>query len=263
MRGSRAQLGGVELRLEGDLGSVRLWRVALDVDAAEEARHREGLAADELARAEGFSGEAARRRYVAARGALRALLGELLGEPPGSVRIEAGPSGKPRLAGSGRTGIHFNVSHSGDLALICVADREVGVDLESVRPVPDAVAIARRRFAPEEASFVEQANAGASGGQRSEVDRRFLLCWTRKEALVKALGAGLDFDLRSFTVPLEPAGGVVELGARSGGEPQRWLLTDVPLGDAHVGALAIPAPATDGGVDSTASPQTLADLDWK
>jgi 4'-phosphopantetheinyl transferase len=107
---------------------VHLWRVELDVGADAEERLREKLAPDEVVRAEGFANARARRRFVVARGTLRALLGDLLDEHPQSLPIEAGPGGKPRLADT-EPRLHFNVSHSGDLALICIADGvEVGVD---------------------------------------------------------------------------------------------------------------------------------------
>jgi 4'-phosphopantetheinyl transferase len=220
----------VELRLKEDLAPVRIWRVELDIGPEEEAKLRTGLTADELARAKDFASEEARHRYAVARGILRALLGSLLNTPPRSVPIEAGPGGKPRLAGN-RSRLHFNLSHSGHLALIAIADREVGIDLEAIRPVPSALEIARRRFAPAEARFVEE-------GDEGEIDRRFLLCWTRKEALVKAVGAGLGVDLRSFAVPLAGAGGIVSIDGFNDKRAQSWRIVDVPIGDEHLAAVA-------------------------
>jgi len=224
------------------VSQVRLWRVDLDVGADAEARFRRELSPGEIARAEGFASAPARRRFVVARGTLRVLLGEQLGERPGSIAIETGPSGKPRLAGAAPR-LGFSVSHSGDLALICIAECEVGVDLEGLRPVPDAVEIARRRFAPAEARFVGEGGPG-------DVDRRFLTCWTRKEALVKAVGAGLSFDLGSFTVPLDERDGIVSLDDPGKTRAQRWLISDIPLDDAHIAALALPATAV--GAERTA-----------
>jgi len=221
---------------------VRLWRVDLDTGVEDEAELIGTLSADELARAERLARPEARRRFVVARGMLRRLLGEALGESPESISIAEDVLGKPRLAGGERR-LGFNVSHCGDLALICIsAGGEVGVDLEALRPVPSAVEIARRRFSAAEARYVEQGRRTSSdNGRPSEVDRRFLRCWTRKEAIVKAIGAGLDFDLRGFSVPLGATGGIVELDDSEGGEPQGWLLVDVPLGPGHVGALALTA----------------------
>ena len=220
------------------LAPLRLWRLELDVEAGIEAELRRTLSSEELARAEAFADRKARRRYAVARGTLRELLGSLLGERPGSVPIEEGPRGKPRLAGAGQE-LHFSVSRSGDVALVCIAGgRAVGVDLEALRPVPSAVAIARRRFAPAEARFVEE-------GGPAETDRRFLRCWTRKEAVAKAIGTGLDIDLRGFIVPLGRSGGVVSAGD-SAHPAAGWLVADVAVGDGHVAALAMPAPARPG-----------------
>lgn len=224
-----------------------LWRVGLDVRAEAEARLRRELAPAEIEAAERFVSRQARSRYVVARGTLRVLLGSLLGERPGSIPIELGASGKPRLAGSAPR-LGFNVSHSDDLALICIAEGvEVGVDLEAVRPVPDAVAIARRRFIPAEARFVEEE-------ERTDVDRRFLLCWTRREALAKATGAGLSFDLRSLAVPFVEPSGIVSLEVHGNERAQHWLISEVPLGEEHVAAVAVPAAALGEGGDPTPSP---------
>lgn len=217
--------------------AARLWRVDLDVGAEAEASLREQLSADEVARAERFAKPRDRSRFVVARGTLRTLLGSLLDERPGAVALEAGPSGKPRLAGS-EHGLRFNVSHSGDLGLICIAEcGEVGVDVEAVRPVPSAVTLAERYFTRAEASFVDGGGVGAGAG----ADRRFLFCWTRKEALAKAVGLGLALDLRSFAVPLDPPSGIVVLKGPDGGPAERWRVLDVPVDSEHVAALALPA----------------------
>lgn len=232
---------------------MRLWRVDLDVGAETEEGLRDQLPPGDIAKSETFASAGARRRYVVTRGTLRTLLSSTLNEPPKSIPIQVGPNGKPYISGEGH-GVHFNVSHSADTAMICVATcGDVGVDLESVREVPAAVALARRHFAPVEAGFVEAGGAAGAAG-------RFLLCWTRKEALVKAIGAGLDFDLRSFVVPLSSPGAVVPIDGPEGGGARRWLLLDVPLGDEHVAALALPASAADRGAIPAPGPaQALCD----
>jgi len=237
------------------LAWARLWRARLDVDATVEVELGGELTAEETARAERFARPEDRRRFVVARGVLRMLLGSILGENPRSIPIDAGPSGKPRLADA-EHGVFFNVSHSRDEALVCIAGGgEVGVDLEAVRPVRSAVAIARQRFASAETSFIE---AGATTG---EVNRRFLLCWTRKEALAKAVGAGLSFDLRRIGVPLAAAGGLVSIGDREGTpSSQRWLLVNVPLGAEHVATLALPASALAGNAPAAPEPERTTEM---
>jgi 4'-phosphopantetheinyl transferase len=153
---------------------------------------------------------------VAARAALRRLLADATGARPEALALEAGRDGKPRLPGGPR----FSVSHAGDLALVALDPaRELGVDLEPVRVVPEAADIAERWFAPEERALLRA--AGADGGAA------FARVWTRREAWLKGLGVGLD---EAF------AGRPVDLA--------RWTLHDLVPAPGHAGALAI---AREGG----------------
>jgi len=69
---------------------------------------------------------------VASEWALREILGRYLGLAADELRFETGRYGKPRLADP-RGELAFNLSHSGSLALVAVARREVGVDVERIR----------------------------------------------------------------------------------------------------------------------------------
>jgi 4'-phosphopantetheinyl transferase len=115
---------------------------------------------------------------------LRRVLAAYLGEAPEEIELTAGEHGKPRLA-DGPERLAFNLSHSGRLALVAVArDREVGVDVERVRPERDLLALAERALAPEEATAVREAD-------EPERTRLFYELWTRHEARLKCLGVGL------------------------------------------------------------------------
>ncbi len=165
-------------------------------------------------------------RFVARRAALRRLLAERVGVPAGSLRFETGPRGKPALVYP-RAGLHFSTSSREGDAIIAIADVEVGVDLEPVRPVPELEAIMAAHFGPLE----HRALVGLTGASR---DRAFLQCWTRKEALVKAIGVGLDLALPS----LETGDGrddprLVQWDGRT------WVLRNVDLGSSLVCALAV------------------------
>ena len=93
-----------------------------------------------------------RRRFVVARARLRALLAERLGTRPQALELARAAGGKPQLAPRlAASGWRFNVSHCEELVLYAFSrDREVGVDLEAIRPVAEADAIAARFFAPAE-----------------------------------------------------------------------------------------------------------------
>jgi 4'-phosphopantetheinyl transferase len=163
------------------------------VAEAEAAGVGEHLSADERARAARFRVEAPRRRFVAARGLLRSLLGGYLGAPGAQIEIASGRNGKPELR-AGR--LQFSVSHSGERVLVAFAgDRPLGVDIEEIRVAPDLLDIARRYFAPDEAAAIAQLAA-------AERPAAFFSLWTRKEACLKVdgegIGAGLARPLGAF-----------------------------------------------------------------
>lgn len=134
-------------------------------------------------------------RFVAARAMLRLLLGRRLGVVPGLVPLTAQPDGKPELA-IGPTGLHFNVSHSGGIAVVGLAGAPIGVDVEVCRPVPRAQRLADRFFARSESVWLAAVPA-------SERDRAFLALWTCKEAYVKAVGGRLGPSLARVEVDPE------------------------------------------------------------
>ena len=125
--------------------------------------------------------EPAARRRAYANEALRAILATHL---PGGAEIEivAGEHGKPRLAAGGA---EFNLSHSGELALVALsAEHPVGVDVEQVRAERDAVALAEKALGPEDVRAVREAGPG-------DRDLVFHRLWARHEARLKCLGAGI------------------------------------------------------------------------
>jgi 4'-phosphopantetheinyl transferase len=183
------------------------WAVPLVVgDAARQALW-DSLAADERKRAEEFRFDELRQRFVVAHGALRTVLGNYIGQQPGDIAFALDDRGKPRLGSEyAATKLHFNLSHSDDLALILVAkDCEIGIDVEQTRDVSRLEHIARRFFHPAEAAAV----LATAEDARNDA---FLRCWTAKEAVLKAYGTGIAESLDAFQVPLsESFEGWVEL----------------------------------------------------
>lgn len=152
------------------------------------------LSPEEQSRAGRFRFSVHRRHFVAARGVLRYLLGHYASIPAGDIRFKEGPYGKPEMPGSG--GIRFNVSHSGELGLYAIAvQREVGADIEQHRPMDDLESVSRHYFASREVAELEQVAL-------PDRNAAFFRCWSRKEAFVKALGAGLSLPLDSFCVSI-------------------------------------------------------------
>ncbi len=165
---------------------AHVWRASLEIPAVETERLRQILAADELRKAERFRFPGDRSRFIVARGTLRTILGGYLNMKPDEVRFCYGPFGKPELAeeADGET-LRFSVSHSGGLALYAVTlGREIGVDLEYIRPDLMVEEIACQFLSPMEINLLKS----CPGHLRKQA---FFALWTRKEAYLKALGTGL------------------------------------------------------------------------
>jgi 4'-phosphopantetheinyl transferase len=222
-----------------DADAVHVWRIALAVPDAEQAERAAVLARDEVARAARFHFERDRRRWTAARGAVRAVLAGYAGVPAASLAFRVGPHGKPALDGpAARAGLDFNVSHSGDLALCAVThERAVGVDVEAIRPDFATGEVARRFFAPAEVAALE----ALPPAERVEA---FFACWTRKEAYIKARGTGIALGLDRFEVSLAPGRPVALLATQDGPvAAARWRLGALAPGEGYAGALVTDGPA--------------------
>jgi len=207
-----------------------LWRVDLRDEPA--ASEHELLDADERARAARFAFEHLRRRYRAAHVALRRLLARCGDGDPAALRFEHGPHGKPRLAGDAAPS--FNLSDSDDVALIALApEGEIGVDVERLRAVDDAVELAAVHFCEREAAWLAAAAT-------TERDRAFLRVWVGKEACLKALGSGLSLPAASFdgglTGPVEAVWRRVTIPTPAGAATVE--LTEIDAGTDCVAALA-------------------------
>ncbi len=217
-----------------DDNEVHVWRSELDLSRAELTSLAKTLARDEQERAARFRFPQDRRRFIAARGLLRKILARYLDRDPAKLQFCYGPFGKPALASnSGVDGLRFNVSHSQGFALHAVSfRRELGVDLECIRPDLPWEQIAKRFFSPEEIDALRKV-------PRYLKHEAFLNCWTRKEAFVKARGGGLSLRLDQFSVSLIPGGPAALLRIEDNlQEASRWGLEQLRPWPDYVAALA-------------------------
>jgi 4'-phosphopantetheinyl transferase len=177
----------------------------------------------EQRRADAFVFPEHRYCFVQAHAALRQILHRYTGILPGDLRFASGQYGKPHLSNFSAAPLGFNLSHSGDLAVVAVGNvPEVGVDIESIRPVPDWEEIARLSFHPVESEWVRSAAAE----RRTEA---FFQVWTKKEAYIKACGRGMSHPLDSFRV----VGPVSQ---------QEYVITRLELPPGYAGAVAYSPP---------------------
>lgn len=185
-------------------GSISCNDAAVSIYVADFSRTRFPIASksfsqEELERASRFTNPIVSQRYLAGRGILRLVLANWLDTEPSEVKIVYNPFGKPSLASqSAKYTIHFNLSHcEKDLVIAVCKGAPVGIDIETNRSLPDEASIVQRFFHPGE---IEEYFT-LPPPLRSQA---FINAWTRKEAIVKAIGSGLSTNLDSFRVSLDP-----------------------------------------------------------
>ena len=216
---------------------IEIWTTRLDLDADAIAACAALLSPDEIARMRRFRPEHKRREFTITRALLRIVLGQALSCEPASIVFCYGAHGKPTLAGDFRAHeLSFNVSHSHNMATLVIAEGvDTGIDIERVRPDADFTGLARRYFSAGEARYlaglVEEARPAA-----------FFACWTRKEALVKALGMGISFGLNEFSVSMDPDEIEVRLHSDHPALSGNWRLYSFRPSPDYVCAVAVNNP---------------------
>lgn len=226
-----------ELAMSSD--EVHVWRASLNQPASCIQRLAQTLSADERLRAERFHFERDRRHFIVSRGLLRKILGRYLGVEPGRLQFDYGPYGKPSLDPKGfqnplGLALRFNLTHSHELALYAITHgREIGVDLEYIRPVAEADHIAEQFFSARERAVFHAL-------PMSQKEEAFFNCWTRKEAYLKASGHGLDWPLNKVEVSLAPGEPAKLLSiARDCQEASRWFIQALTPAPGYVAAVAV------------------------
>jgi 4'-phosphopantetheinyl transferase len=176
---------------------VHLWRFGLNVSDLALSRFREMLSETEIVRADRFRFPDLRRRFVAARGALRSILSGYLSMDPRQLTFCYGSYGKPSIRNS-LNEIEFNLSHSNELMVAAVCRRGfVGVDIEKEDPHFPAKEIATRYFCEREKNEIAKVDDAKSL-------QTFFQLWTAKEAVTKATALGLSLELSKVEIGLDP-----------------------------------------------------------
>ena len=210
---------------------VDLWLGPSFIDEAASNFASGLLSSDETNRARRFHFDRDRKRFMAARAELRLVLAEYTGGSPGTIQFQYGPYGKPELK-CRESRLHFNLSHAGDYVVIAVTvGMRVGVDLErmEVDRKGDLDRCARQ--------FCEREQDYIFGGKSSPLGRaeRFYRIWTRKEAVLKAVGIGLGGGLDSFQISVNDSKVVARQGDFWLGS--RWFVQDFNTPAGYAGAV--------------------------
>jgi 4'-phosphopantetheinyl transferase len=216
-----------DLRLP--LDEVHIWRVGLQMESSALWACWDLLSPEETWVASSHRFVKDLREFVITRAVLRTLLAHYTGQSPVGLRFESNSAGKPALEGV--QSLHFSVSHCSDLALIAVARVRIGIDVEHVRPGNFWQKVIGQCLSPRECAYLEALPA------KSRTQALYRL-WTRKEAVLKAVGTGLLYPPHQVCVlPENKEPSVVSLLGSN------WFVRQVPAPGRYAAAAAIEAPA--------------------
>lgn len=169
---------------------IDIWLYPLHDDSPEAG---DCLSPDEQQRAARFYFPRHQRRFTNAHAVLRMILARYLGDQPSQLAFTTGKKGKPELLKT--PFLQFNLSHSGDMALLAVGqDHPLGIDLEhfSARPY---IGIGEQLFSKQE-------NQALRAAPPALIALTFFNIWAQKEAFIKACGLGLSYPTQQFDVPI-------------------------------------------------------------
>jgi 4'-phosphopantetheinyl transferase len=208
-----------------ELNDIHIWLIDLQLTPEEEVSRFALLSEDEKQRARRFQLAKHQRRFIAARSSLRTILSFYLATPPEAIQFIYSEHHKPFLAPAHHSSIQFNLTHSSDTAVIAVNKQfAVGVDIEKMKP-KEMLPLAKRFFSQQEYTALSTLPA-------QEQITAFYRLWSRKEALIKAVGKGLFIPLSSFSVSHDDKLEEITL------ENERWSLVTLPLLKDYQTALA-------------------------
>lgn len=212
---------------------VDFWAFSIDPNDAVAMSFQSLLSTDEECRANRLRFQPLRNAFVICHGLLRHLLARYMGVDPASIQFRYQLRGKPVLIN--QIGLSFNLSHTNGMMVCGVMKRcKIGVDVEALRPLDDLQELAERYFCPEERGELLSL-------PENERTSSFYRCWTRKEAYIKAIGAGLSTPLQSFCVTLGLSETAKFLHIKGDKNlAQSWNLLDIDLGAPYVAAVAYP-----------------------
>jgi 4'-phosphopantetheinyl transferase len=203
--------------------STDVWRINISSNLSLLDYFLSILHPDEIARANRYYQTKDRNRFIISRGALRIILGKYLNGKPVLIEFKTGINKKPYI-NTNLTQLCYNISHSGDWILLGISDSEIGADTEQVNFTFKHQDVLQDNFSPAEINYINQS---------SSVERFFML-WTRKEALTKATGKGLDNDLK--LIPCLDGIHVAQSSTISSEED--WLISTFSLSENYLASVA-------------------------
>ena len=205
---------------------VHVWSTNLDRSPAQIDKLRQFLTTSEHQRADKFINPTHGDRWIVARGYLRQILSQYLDRTPAKIGFTYSQHGKPTIED---TQIQFNLSHSRDRAVYAISARSpVGIDIESIHPLP-AADLVDRFFSPAEQGIFH--NLPIDTQQAA-----FFHAWVQKEAYLKACGTGLSTPLDKIEVSIDPSTPAAIISAPVAGI---WQIQKLDISPEYASAIVV------------------------
>lgn len=208
---------------------IHIYKIKLDDNFSDVNNLIELLSDDEKSKADRYRFVNLREKYIVSRSHLRKILSGYLETHPSALKFSYSQFGKPDIDNKN---IKFNISHSENYMVAAVnLNDEIGIDIEYLRHIPDALLISERFFSESEKNSLKEVD-------KKNLNTAFLNCWTRKEAFIKAISEGLNFALGDFSVTLKPDEEPAILDI-SGGDASQWKIYQLNINLNYISHIAI------------------------
>ena len=191
------------------------------------------LPGDDIKRINRFMFESDRITHTITRFCLRTVLSRILLIEPENISFSYNEYGKPFITPEHNPeDIRFNISHSDNMVLIALARGiDVGIDIEKIKDIDTVNGLIKDYFSPGE---IEQFSSLPPDARQ----KAFFSAWTRKEAYIKAMGTGLSYPLKKFSVSVDPLKGA-ELLYDENNDCKSWTLKDIIVPEGYAAAAAV------------------------
>jgi len=216
------------------IGEIHVWTAHLVDEHRATADLLAILSGEESAQAAQFSFERDRMRFIQAHGIVRQILSNYLDADAATLVFARTHHGKPYLIPRANDPhLEFSVSRSSNCCMLAVQlDHSIGIDIEKVRDLPQAIDIVQSYFTPVES----KALSALRGAARRDA---FFALWTHKEAMVKGLGISLAAHLGRIEFDLDPIGGLrLVAWDRDQSVAQKWSVVRLDPAPGYVAAIA-------------------------
>jgi 4'-phosphopantetheinyl transferase len=201
---------------------IRVWKVVFPDFYPHLNKLLPILSSEERQKAKAFIKLPSQHNFIITRAALHTLFCKLLKNK--EILLKYNKYGKPSIDAT-PIPLHFNISHAENLALFAFADYEIGIDVEFMRDELNHLELAKRFFSKDEYLAITS--------HPPHVQQKiFFNIWSKKEAIIKAIGYGLSHPLSSFTVDWQQERQVVVTNGRD------YFLQTLPIDVGYTAAVA-------------------------